>query len=501
MGKIEISYRSTRGSGEVVGSSTAIVNGIAPDGGLYVPSSVPKLDLPVSLYSGMSYKDLALDIMGKFLPDFPEAELADCLDKAYDAKFDTPEIAPLTAAAGAFFLELHHGATAAFKDMALSVLPHLLTSSARRTGIEGDIVILTATSGDTGKAALQSFAGVPGTKIIVFYPDNGVSPIQERQMVTQEGANAFVAAVKGNFDDTQTAVKKIFNDREFAARARRRNILFSSANSINIGRLIPQVVYYVHAYARLLALGEIREGEPINVVVPTGNFGNILAAYYAREMGIPIHRFICASNSNRVLADFIATGTYDRRRELKPTISPSMDILISSNLERLVFDLCGRDPARLKALMAGLDREGSFTIDAAARAMIDDFSGGSADEEETTAAIGRAWREDHYLMDTHTAVGFHVYRRYIERTGDRTKTVIASTASPFKFPRSVVKAIEGDTPENSARSEFELLDRLSALTGQPVPLPLRGIGGKMVLHHRVCGKEEMPDVVAGILGI
>lgn len=497
----DIYYRSTRSSGRDVPSAQAIIDGIAPDGGLYVPSRIPRLEAPLSSLVPLSYRNLALKVMGGFLPDFTEAELGDCLDKAYDSKFDTPEIAPVVHKAGAFFLELHHGATAAFKDMALSLLPHLLTAAARKTGLKGSIVILTATSGDTGKAALESFAGVPGTKIIVFYPDRGVSPIQERQMTTQEGSNAFVVALRGNFDDAQTAVKRIFNDREFGARVRARNLMFSSANSINIGRLIPQIVYYVHAYLRMMAAGAVREGEPVNVVVPTGNFGNILASYYAREMGLPVRRFICASNANKVLTDFIATGTYDRRRELRTTISPSMDILISSNLERLVFDLCGRDAERLAGLMKDLERKGFFRIEGRGSGAMSDFTGGFADDEETVAAIGRAWRDDRYLMDTHTGVGFHVYRRYVEETGDRTPTVIASTASPFKFPRSVVAAVEGRTPENDRRSDFDLLDRLSEITGLPVPRPLRGIGARAVLHRTVCGREEMPDVVAGILGI
>jgi threonine synthase len=497
----EIYYLSTRGTGAGVPASRAIVDGIAPDGGLYVPSSIPRLDPPFSRFSGAAYRDLALEVMKNFLPDFTETELGDCLTKAYDDKFDTPEIAPVVKKAGVFFLELHHGATAAFKDMALSVLPHLLTTAGRKAGIRGEIVILTATSGDTGKAALESFAGVAGTRIIVFYPEKGVSPIQERQMVTQEGDNTFVVAVKGNFDDAQTAVKIIFNDQRFNARARRRDILFSSANSINIGRLIPQIVYYIHAYARLLEAGEIREGEPVDVAVPTGNFGNILASYYAAGMGLPVRRFICASNANQILFDFLDTGVYDKRRELKMTISPSMDILISSNLERLVYDLGGRDPARLKGLVESLDRRGVYEIGPDMREKLAGFRGGFATDEETIAAIGRVWRGDGYLMDTHTAVGYDVCRRHGPEGGGTTPTIVASTASPFKFPRSVVKAIEGDSPENARRTDFELLERLSALTGLPVPRPLRGIGDKPVRHSRVCRKEEMRDVVAEILDI
>ncbi len=462
---------------------------------------IPALDPPFSRFSGLSYRELALEVMRPFLPDFTDEELGDCLRRAYDDKFDTPGIAPVVGKDGVFFLELHHGATAAFKDMALSILPHLLTTASRKTGIGGEIVILTATSGDTGKAALESFAGVPGTKIIVFYPEKGVSPIQERQMVTQEGDNVFVVAVKGNFDDAQTAVKIIFNDQRFNARARRRDISFSSANSINIGRLIPQIVYYVHAYVRLLERGAIREGGPLDVAVPTGNFGNILASYYASGMGVPVRKFICASNANNVLYEFFTTGVYDKRRELKLTISPSMDILISSNLERLVYDLCGRDPVRLGALLGDLDRLGTYAIDGDMRAKLGRFHGGFATDAETVAAIGRTWREDRYLMDTHTAVGFDVYGRYRGETGDKTPAVIASTASPFKFPRSVVKAIEGDAPENAGLDDFELLERLSKLTGLPIPRPLRGIGEKKVLHSRICRKEEMRDVVAEILSI
>ncbi|MBM3699754.1 MAG: threonine synthase [Actinobacteria bacterium] len=495
-------YSSTRNNSEKITASQAIVNGIAGDGGLYVPSFIPELDRPLDELIRMDYRQLACYILGKFLPDFTGQELKSCVDKAYDEKFDTAEVAPLVKVENLYFLELYHGATAAFKDMALSLLPHLLTAALKKTGIEKEIVILTATSGDTGKAALESFSGVAGTKIIVFYPNKGVSLIQERQMVTQEGSNTYVCAIEGNFDDAQTGVKNIFCDRDFNALIDRAGYIFSSANSINIGRLIPQVVYYINAYLRLLERGEISEGQYINIAVPTGNFGNILAAYYAKKMGLAVQRFLCASNENNVLYDFINTGVYDKKRELKLTMSPSMDILISSNLERLLYDLCNKDSYRLAGLYNDLKKTGRFSISDEMKEQISDFWGGFATEGQTLEAIAQAYGKYGYLMDTHTAVGYYVYNDYAENTSDRTKAVIAATASPFKFPGAVLKAI---CPESAQQyknlDEISMLKKLSEVSGIEVPKPLKDIADKKIIHKNLCGIGQMKDFVKSALNI
>lgn len=493
-------YKSTRSEKERILSSRAIVNGIAGDGGLYVPESLPAIDLPFSKLLKMSFKELAYFIIRKFLTDFTEDELRFCIEKAYDEKFDTPEIAPIVKKDDVFFLELYHGATAAFKDMALSILPYLLTAAVKKTGIEKEIVILTATSGDTGKAALESFSDVEGTKIIVFYPNKGVSLIQERQMVTQTGKNTFVVAIEGNFDDAQTGIKNIFNDKAFNELINKNNYMFSSANSINIGRLIPQIIYYINSYLRMIEMGEVQEEQKINITVPTGNFGNILASYYSRAMGLPVNKFICASNENNVLYDFITTGIYDRRRKLKLTLSPSMDILISSNLERLIYDICGRDSLKLIGFIKNLENSGAFKITEDMMSKLMDFWSDFATDEQTIVAIRDAYQNLGYLIDTHTAVAYFVYKRYLAGTQDKTKTILVSTASPFKFPSSVMKAIQGEYFKNNP-DEFQLLDRLSALTGLPVPKPLKDIGNKKILHNRLCRKEEMKDVVGEILKV
>ncbi len=497
----DILYTSTRSDTEKITSAQAIIRGIAPDGGLYVPERVPAIDAPLSELAKMDYRQLSLYVMGKFLTDFTPEELDFCISRAYDDKFDNPVIAPIVKAGKVFFLELYHGATAAFKDMALSVLPYLLTTALKKSGIRKEIVILTATSGDTGKAALESFSDVAGTKVIVFYPRGKVSPIQERQMTTQEGKNTFVCAIEGNFDDAQTGVKNIFSDRDFNELAEKNNYQFSSANSINIGRLIPQVAYYVYAYLRLLQAGEIVEGEEINVVVPTGNFGNILASYYAKEMGLPIRRFICASNENNVLYDFINTGVYNKNRQLKLTRSPSMDILVSSNLERLIFDLCESDSSKLAELFDSLAKTGTFSIDESMRDKLASFWGGYATEAQTLESIEQAYREHKYLTDTHTAVGYFVYKDYLESTSDRIKTVIVSTASPFKFPGSVLKAISSDFSEYENLDEFEMLLKLSEITGLKIPKPLQGIGEKQILHDGVCSIGDMKKFIARVLGL
>ena len=491
-------YRSTRSADVKVTASQAILKGLAADGGLYVPESIPALDVSLEELAGMDYREVAYEVMKLFITDFTEEELKNCINKAYDSKFDTDEIAPLVNADGAYFLELFHGATIAFKDMALSILPHLLTTSARKNNIKNDIVILTATSGDTGKAALAGFADVKGTKIIVFYPKHGVSPIQEKQMVTQKGDNTYVVGIEGNFDDAQTGVKTMFGDSELAKELDANGFQFSSANSINIGRLVPQVVYYVYAYTRLLANNEIKNGDRINVVVPTGNFGNILAAYYAKNMGLPIAKLICASNENKVLFDFFKTGTYDRNREFVLTSSPSMDILISSNLERLIYRIAGDDANTNKELMDSLKKDGRYTI-TDMRAKLEDFYGNCASEAETAEAIKSIYYNTGYVIDTHTAVAASVYKKYVAETSDETKTVIASTASPFKFTRSVMDAI--DKAKYDKMTDFELVDELSRIANVAVPQAIEDIRTAPVLHDRVCDKTEMKAVVKDILGI
>ena len=437
-------------------------------------------------------------MMKLFFTDFTEEELKNCIERAYDSKFDTEEIAPLVEAEGTYYLELFHGATIAFKDMALSILPHLMITSAKKNQVENEIVILTATSGDTGKAALAGFAGVEGTKIIVFYPKNGVSPIQERQMVTQKGDNTFVVGIRGNFDDAQTGVKALFNDRELAQEMAAAGLQFSSANSINIGRLVPQVVYYVYAYAKLFQEERIAEGEKINVVVPTGNFGNILAAFYARQMGVPIGKLICASNENKVLYDFFATGTYDRNREFVLTTSPSMDILISSNLERLIYRIAGEDAQKNAALMDSLARTGVYEITEQMREQLADFYGNYADEAETAGRIRQMYENTGYVLDTHTAVASAVYQKYRESSKDETVTVIASTASPFKFTRSVMNAIDG---KYDAMSDFELVDELARIGRLDVPNAIAEIRTAPVVHDNICDKTEMKAVVKHFLGV
>lgn len=495
---MEVLYSSTRSKDNKVKASQAILKGLSEDGGLFVPDHIPALDKSLKELAGMKYQEVAYEVMKLFLTDFTEEELKDCIRKAYDEKFDTEVIAPIVEAQGAYFLELFHGATIAFKDMALSILPHLLLTSARKNQIKNEIVILTATSGDTGKAALAGFANVEGTRIIVFYPKNGVSPIQEKQMVTQKGANTLVVGIHGNFDDAQTGVKKIFSDKELETEMAGKGFQFSSANSINIGRLVPQICYYVYAYARLLAEGKIEEGEKINVVVPTGNFGNILAAFYAKNMGLPIGRLICASNENKVLFDFFKTGVYDRNREFVLTSSPSMDILISSNLERLIYRIAGNDADKNKALMAALSGKGIYEIDEEMKAGLADFYGNFADESETAAIIKKIYENCGYVIDTHTAVAAAVYEKYKAETNDHAKTVIASTASPFKFTRSVMNAID---EKYDKMTDFELVDELSRIANVKVPQAIEDIRTAPVVHDKQCEVDQMQTVVREFLGI
>ncbi len=489
-------YKSTRNSELRMSASEAILKGLAPDGGLFVPEKLPVLDAKMKELKDMTYQETAYVVMKEFLTDFTEEELRDCIAKAYDAKFDTEEIAPLVKVDGTYYLELFHGATIAFKDMALSILPHLMTTSAKKNQVTNEIVILTATSGDTGKAALAGFADVKGTRIIVFYPKNGVSEVQKMQMVTQKGANVDVVAIRGNFDDAQSGVKAIFEDQKFAEELAGKGYQFSSANSINIGRLVPQVVYYVYAYARLLAKGEITDGEEINVAVPTGNFGNILAAYYAKQMGVPIAKLVCASNENKVLFDFFETGTYDRNRKFVLTTSPSMDILISSNLERLIYLICGEDSQKTKELMEGLRDGGTYTITEEMRAKLSDFAAGFASEEETAACIKRIYDKTGYVMDTHTAVASSVCTQYKSRKGDPRKCVVASTASPYKFVKSVMTAIDG---RYGTTDEFSLFKELKKVSGVDMPQAIREILDAEVIHTLECDADQMKETVRTLL--
>jgi threonine synthase len=494
-----INYVSTRDINKnEITASQAILKGLADDGGLFVPTSVPKLDKSLKELSEMNYQQVAYEVLKLFLTDFTEDELKHCINSAYDSKFDTEEIAPLVYADGAYYLELFHGATIAFKDMALSILPHLMITSARKNNIKNDIVILTATSGDTGKAALAGFADVEGTKIVVFYPKNGVSAIQERQMVTQKGANTHVVGIKGNFDQAQTGVKQMFNDKALAEELDAKGFQFSSANSINIGRLVPQIAYYVYAYAELLAEEKITDGEAINVVVPTGNFGNILAAYYAKNMGLPIDKLICASNENKVLYDFFTTGEYDKNREFILTNSPSMDILISSNLERLIYHIAGDDAEKNAQLMESLKTTGKYQITDDMKAKLASFYGNYASENETGYAISSLYEDTGYIIDTHTGVAASVYRKYKAATGDDKTTVIASTASPFKFTRAVMGSID---PSYENEEDFVLVDKLSTLGKVAVPKAIEEIRSAEVRHDTVVEVADMCAEVKRFLGI
>lgn len=493
----DIVYSSTRGEDRNISSIDALIKGIADDGGLYVPSHFYSIDDLEQLVN-LDYRGLATRLIKDFFPEFSQEEILTYIESAYDNKFDTPQIAPLINKAGVYFLELFHGPTLAFKDMALTLLPHLLMGASRKKANPSEIVILTATSGDTGKAALEAFKDVEGVKIIVLYPSEGVSEIQKRQMLTQEGKNTFVVAIEGCFDDAQSAVKQIFTDEDFNSLAKDKGYIFSSANSINIGRLIPQTVYYFYAYLQLLKNKEISLGEKVNIVVPTGNFGNILAAYYCSKMGLPVNQLICASNDNNVLYDFFKTGLYDRRRSLKPTISPSMDIIISSNLERLLYDVSGQDAGLVKTMMDDLNNKGHYRASHKLKNNMELFYGGYASEEETLTAIRDLYNESGYVMDTHTGVAYFVYKNYLEATGDRSKTIVASTASPFKFTRSVCEALNIDT---EGATDFDLVKLLSEETRMAIPEPIRDIESRPILHNTLCKKDNIKNVIANILGI
>lgn len=495
-------YTSTRNKNIKVTAAQAIAQGISEEGGLFVPCEFPQFSLDkIASMVDMPYTQRAKTVLRDFLTDFSEEELDYCVNGAYAAeKFSSSKIAPTVNVAGnKNILELWHGPTCAFKDMALQLLPYLMTVSAKKTADGKTIVILVATSGDTGKAALEGFKDVDHTRILVFYPVDGVSPMQKLQMTTQEGENVSVCAINGNFDDAQSAVKAIFTNDDIKAQLAQKNMMFSSANSINWGRLVPQIVYYFSTYCDLLEQKRIALGDEINVVVPTGNFGNILAAYYAKNMGLPIAKLICASNENKVLFDFFKTGTYDRNREFVLTSSPSMDILISSNLERLIYRIAGDDANANKELMDSLKKDGRYTITDDMRAKLEDFYGNYASEAETAEAIKSIYYNTGYVIDTHTAVAASVYKKYVAETSDETKTVIASTASPFKFTRSVMDAI--DKAKYDKMTDFELVDELSRIANVAVPQAIEDIRTAPVLHDRVCDKTEMKTVVKDILGI
>ena len=494
-------YHSTRDKSISVSSAEAIKTGLSAEGGLFVPESFPSVSLDeIKNLASKSYNERAYFVLSKFLSDFTEEELKKCIDSAYTKeKFETESIAPVYKLNDTtYFLELWHGPTCAFKDMALQILPHLLTTSMKKTNEDKEIVILVATSGDTGKAALEGFKDVAGTRIIVFYPDNGVSEIQKLQMVTQEGNNVSVAAVKGNFDDAQSGVKKIFTDTDYKNLLDRNQFKLSSANSINWGRLVPQIVYYFSSYAELVKNNEIEIGDKINVVVPTGNFGNILAAYYAKKMGLPIAKFICASNENNVLTDFIKTGVYNKNRDFHTTISPSMDILISSNLERLIYFITGRNSELTKEYMESLSKEGVYSVAADSFANADEFYGGYATEDEDKTTIKTVFENEHYVLDTHTAVAVAVYNKYVAETGDKTPTVVDSTASPYKFTKSVMEAID---PKHADEDDFELVNELEKLSGVPIPKAVSEIITAPILHKRICAADKMKEEVCDILGI
>ncbi|MCQ2512845.1 MAG: threonine synthase [Lachnospiraceae bacterium] len=495
---MEVLYKSTRGDGTLITGSQAVLKGLADDGGLYVPNQIPKLDIELEKLADMNYREIAYAVISKFLTDYTEEELKDCIDHAYDSKFDDEEVAPVKKVGDVHFLELFHGSTIAFKDMALSILPYLLTKAAKKNNLENEIVILTATSGDTGKAALAGFANVPGTKIIVFYPKGGVSKIQELQMVTQKGDNTFVVGVNGNFDDAQTGVKKMFNDTALKAFLDQANYQFSSANSINVGRLVPQVAYYVWAYSRLVKDGTIKAGEKINFVVPTGNFGNILAGYYSKLMGLPVNKLICASNDNKVLFDFFKTGNYNRKREFILTSSPSMDILISSNLERLIYHITGEKEEENIQFMNQLTKDGEYTITEEEKALLEDFFGGYADEKENAACIKKTYEDWAYVTDTHTGVANCVYRKYLEETGDATPSVIVSTASPYKFARSVMTAIDA---KYDSKDDFELIADLNQLSKVAIPKAIQEIMDAEIVHDHISDIDKMEDAVKGFLNI
>ena len=494
-----MNYNSTRNKGIRLTASEAILKGLSDDGGLFVPESIPKLEKSMRELSELDYKELAFEVMHLLLDDFTEEELKKCIERAYGDNFDDEEIAPMSFADGTYYLELYHGPTIAFKDMALQILPHLLTTAAKKNGVSDEIVILTSTSGDTGKAAMAGFADVPNTRIMVFFPDGGVSDVQRLQMVTQKGQNVSVVSVKGNFDDCQTGMKKILQDASFKEEITSKGFRFSSANSINIGRLVPQIVYYVYAYCNLLRNEKISEGDKINICVPTGNFGNILAAYLAKKMGVPIDKLICASNKNNVLTDFFETGVYDRRRDFHLTMSPSMDILISSNLERLIYFISDCDDKVTSDMMSKLSEEGRYEITDRMREGLSDFLAGYASEEETAGEIKRVYSDTGYLIDTHTAVASAVaFKLKEEGKLSDAPLVTASTASPYKFARNIVLALKPGE-DFGKLNDLQMVDELEKLTEMPEPSAIREIREAKIRHDKLIAMEDMKAAVAEFL--
>lgn len=495
-------YKSTRDSNVNVTSAQAIAQGISKDGGLFVPSEIPSINFDdIKSLGEMTYPERAAFVFSRYLTDFTDAEIKYCVENAYsDKNFDTSDICEIAHLFdGTYMLELWHGPTCAFKDMALQILPYLMTTSAKKINSDKKIVILVATSGDTGKAALEGFKDVPNTEILVFYPEDGVSAMQKKQMTTQEGANVGVCAIKGNFDDAQNGVKAIFTNPEVEKELENNGMMFSSANSINWGRLAPQIIYYISTYVQLVKDEEITLGDKINIVVPTGNFGNILAAYYAKMMGIPVNKLICASNANNVLTDFINTGVYDRNRKFYTTISPSMDILISSNLERLLFHLSGENDSDVRTWFTALSKEGKYEVSDDVKKVLNyEFYADYCDDTDTKVLIKEIFDKYSYTCDTHTAVAVKVYNKYVEKTGDKTKTVIASTANPYKFSNSVLDAL-GDY--NSSMDEFELVEELKKVSGLYVPKSLAELKSKEVRFADSIEKTDMKSYILTKLNV
>lgn len=491
-------FISTRGCNDKIKGSKAIINGLASDGGLYVPTDFPNLENKLNEFINLSYNDLCFEILKLFLDDFTEEELKSCINKAYDDKFQMGLVAPTKKISNYYFLELYHGPTCAFKDMALTLMPHLLETSLKKNEIKEDVVILTATSGDTGKAALEGFKDLDQIKIIVFFPQDGVSNIQKLQMRSQKGNNTHVISINGNFDDAQSAVKNIFNDKEFNEYLYKNNYILSSANSINIGRLLPQIVYYFYSYLELVKVEDIKLGDKINFVVPTGNFGNILAAYYAKLMGLPINKLICASNENNVLYDFFITGKYDKNRTLNLTTSPSMDILVSSNLERLLFEISDRDDKKVNSLINSLNNKGYYEIDEDMSKNLNMFCGEYATQSEVEENINKVFKENNYLIDTHTCVAYTAYDKYKDNHVDEIPTVIVSTASPYKFSKDVLLSL-GKNIENL--NEFEILEKLSLESKTNIPLPIKKLRTAKIMHDKNCEKDELRKEIKNILKV
>lgn len=481
-------FRSTRGLEKEIPSAEAIINGIAKDGGLYVPDEFPKVYDKLKENTNIKYEELAFKVINEYFTDIDDAELMGAINDAYNNRFDVK--------VKNNFLELYHGPTCAFKDAALLFLPQIMKRAKKNQGIKEEVTILTATSGDTGKAALEGFAGVDGFKVVVYYPKNGVSAIQERQMSSQEGDNVKVIGIKGNFDDAQTGVKQIFGDDDFKAKLAQKGYILSSANSINIGRLVPQIVYYFYGYFNLVNQGVIKLDDKINVVVPTGNFGNILAGYYAKQMGLPIDKFICASNENKVLTDFFETGVYDKKRELILTESPSMDILVSSNLERLLYEASGRNPEIVSELMNSLNAKGVYEVNDKVKSFIKEFYGNFATTDEVYAAIKEEYEKQNYVMDTHTAVAHVVKNKYVKETGDDKPALVLSTASPYKFPRSICNALNIDVKDID---DFKVLTKLHEETKTDIPKNLANLENAKVLHDEVWDKSQMKEALLSFL--